>query len=138
MIVVGSGIGGGVVADQLSDAGRSVLVLEAGSYLFPTHIANLPRQQTPGRFSKHVWGLWDELRVRNTVNAGGVYNGAAGINFGGRCGPEWTNTTAVWEHTRSCSTRALHSVRLEPQGWARPDSSCTGSHLFNFEALLTV
>jgi hypothetical protein len=44
VIVVGSGMGGGVLADELSDRGARVLVLEAGSYLFPTHVANLPRR----------------------------------------------------------------------------------------------
>lgn len=42
VIVVGSGIGGGTLAEALSDRGLRTLVLEAGSYLFPTHIANLP------------------------------------------------------------------------------------------------
>jgi len=41
-VVIGSGMGGGVLADALSDAGRPVLVLEAGSLLYPTHITNLP------------------------------------------------------------------------------------------------
>ena len=49
VIVVGSGMGGGLLADQLTDAfrrtGRTarVLVLEAGSYLFPTHVYNVGR-----------------------------------------------------------------------------------------------
>ncbi len=42
VIVVGSGMGGGVLADALSDGGKSVLVLDAGSLLYPTHITNLP------------------------------------------------------------------------------------------------
>jgi choline dehydrogenase-like flavoprotein len=66
VIVVGSGIGGGILADQLSDLNLNVLVLEAGSYLFPTHIANLPRQHQIGQFDKHVWGLWDEFQIRPT------------------------------------------------------------------------
>jgi choline dehydrogenase-like flavoprotein len=84
-IVIGSGIGGGILADQLSDLGLDVLVLEAGSYLFPSHIANLPRQQAIGQFSKHVWGLWDEFQTLNYVNVpGSQYQGAQGFNLGGR------------------------------------------------------
>ena len=42
VVVISSGMGGGVLADALSDAGRRVLFLEAGSLLYPTHITNLP------------------------------------------------------------------------------------------------
>jgi choline dehydrogenase-like flavoprotein len=83
--VIGSGIGGGILADQLSDLGADVLVLEAGSYLFPTHVANLPRQHQVGQFDKHVWGLFDEFKVQNYVNTpGSVYGGGQGFNLGGR------------------------------------------------------
>ncbi len=85
VIVIGSGMGGGILADQLSDLGLDVLVLEAGSYLFPTHIANLPRQHQVGEFDKHVWGLWDEFQIKNYDSApGSSYNGAQGFNLGGR------------------------------------------------------
>jgi len=85
VIVIGSGAGGGILADQLSDLGLDVLVLEAGSYLFPSHIANLPRQHQIGQFDKHVWGLWDEFQVTNYVNgAGSGYQGGQGFNLGGR------------------------------------------------------
>jgi choline dehydrogenase-like flavoprotein len=85
VIVIGSGIGGGIVADQLSDLGRSVLVLEAGSYLFPTHVANLPRQHQVGQFDKHVWGLYDEFRITNYTNApGSTFDGGQAFNLGGR------------------------------------------------------
>lgn len=49
VIVVGSGMGGGLLADQVVDGfrrrqqDRRVLVLEAGSYLFPTHVYNVGR-----------------------------------------------------------------------------------------------
>ena len=46
IIVIGSGIGGGVLADDLADrlgARKRILVLEAGSYLFPTHVFNICR-----------------------------------------------------------------------------------------------
>ena len=85
VIVIGSGMGGGILADQLSDLGLEVLVLEAGSYLFPTHIANLPRQHLIGEFDKHVWGLWDEFQIKNYDDApGSGYGGAQGFNLGGR------------------------------------------------------
>lgn len=86
VIVVGSGMGGGVLADQLSDYGFDVLVLEAGSYLFPTHIGNLPRQHLlGGQFDKNIWSLWDDFKVTNYVNApGSQYDGGQGFNLGGR------------------------------------------------------
>lgn len=42
VVIVGSGFGGGILADALSDKGRKVLVLEAGSLIYPTHITGLP------------------------------------------------------------------------------------------------
>ena len=85
VIVIGSGVGGGILADQCSDQGLNVLVLEAGSYLFPTHVANLPRQHQVGQFSKHVWGLYDEFKVNNYVNTpNSNFNGGQAFNLGGK------------------------------------------------------
>lgn len=85
VIVIGSGIGGGIVADQLADLGLDVLVLEAGSALFPTHAANLPRRQAVGRFSKHLWDLFEDYKVINYINAAGSdFIGAQAFNLGGR------------------------------------------------------
>ncbi|CAD7695534.1 unnamed protein product [Ostreobium quekettii] len=91
VIVIGSGIGGGVVADAAADANLHTLLLEAGSYLYPTHIANLPRKHRTGFFAKHVWSLWGQGETRKTpYNAidvhgdGNVYKGGLGYNLGGR------------------------------------------------------
>ena len=46
IIIVGSGIGGGILADDLADRlgnQRRILVLEAGSFVYPTHVYNLSR-----------------------------------------------------------------------------------------------
>jgi choline dehydrogenase-like flavoprotein len=47
VIIIGAGMFGGYVADKLyrhgEDLGLRVLVLEAGSFLLPTHVQNLPR-----------------------------------------------------------------------------------------------
>lgn len=85
VIVIGSGIGGGILADQLSNRGMDVLVLEAGSYLFPTHTANLPRQHRIGQFDKHVWSLYDEFKVINYANGyGSQFDGGQAFCLGGR------------------------------------------------------
>ena len=43
IIIIGSGVGGGVLADALANKGLRILVLEAGSFLYPTHVYNLCR-----------------------------------------------------------------------------------------------
>ena len=46
IIVVGSGMGGGILADDLAERLRKtkrILVLEAGSFLYPTHVYNVCR-----------------------------------------------------------------------------------------------
>lgn len=46
MVIVGSGVGGGVLADDLADrvgSHKRLLVLEAGSFIYPTHVYNICR-----------------------------------------------------------------------------------------------
>ena len=45
-IIIGSGIGGGVLGDDLADRlghSKRILVLEAGSFIYPTHVYNICR-----------------------------------------------------------------------------------------------
>ena len=86
VIVIGSGFGGGVVANTCSNFGLKTLVLELGSYLFPTHVANLPRQHPlNNNVDKHIWHLWDEFKTTNYVNQpGSTYGGGQGFCLGGR------------------------------------------------------
>jgi choline dehydrogenase-like flavoprotein len=46
IIIIGSGFGGGILADDLADrigGSKRILVIEAGSYLYPTHVYNCSR-----------------------------------------------------------------------------------------------
>ena len=85
VIIIGSGMGGGVVASALADENKKVLVLEAGSLLFPTHVGNLPRRLLIGKFQKHIWSLWENFSVKNYNNLpGSAYDGGQAFNLGGR------------------------------------------------------
>jgi glycine/D-amino acid oxidase-like deaminating enzyme len=90
VIVVGSGMGGGVVAEELTDRGRNVLVLEAGSELFSVHTANLPQRHNvdgteDSAIVKHIWDLWDDgYKIINFNDVNGSYGGGQGYNLGGR------------------------------------------------------
>lgn len=72
VIVVGSGMGGGVLADQLSDRGLMVLVLEVGTVHQPTHVGNLPTGST----------LRTSVAFENTE--GSVLTRDVCLNLGGR------------------------------------------------------
>lgn len=46
IVIVGPGFGGGVLADDLADKvgdSKRILILDAGSYIYPTHVFNLCR-----------------------------------------------------------------------------------------------
>lgn len=88
VIVIGSGMAGGVLAERLSDNGFRALVLEAGGVPLETHIANLPRPHRSG-FQKHVWQRWYDFRARNyDFDRDDLDNhyrdGFQGFNLGGR------------------------------------------------------
>lgn len=93
VIIVGSGAGGGTLAHSLvrrpkpDGSRRRVLVLEAGSYLFPTHVGNLPRRETTGSgIARGIWELWYDYRIQRWQTDGGDNDLAIaqGLNLGGR------------------------------------------------------
>src|SRR4028119_40191 len=54
-IVIGSGIGGGTVADDLAERnpGDSIIVVDVGSSVYPTHVYNIsriPNDRVAGHF----------------------------------------------------------------------------------------
>jgi hypothetical protein len=83
ILVVGTGIGGGVLADELADrfgTDRRILVLEAGSNLYPTHVYNCSRLSNgavAGRFGcSSFWqagdpGSQNYIHERPQMNLGG-------------------------------------------------------------------
>ncbi|MEM9160185.1 MAG: GMC oxidoreductase [Verrucomicrobiota bacterium] len=82
-IIVGSGIGGGILADDLADnLGKSkrILVIDAGSFIYPTHVYHISRYSN-GAVARHF----------GVVNRGQGYNDHAHrigeepqMNLGGR------------------------------------------------------
>lgn len=95
VIVIGSGAGGGALAYALTtrpasgaQSAKRVLVLEAGSYLFPTHVGNLPRREPAGPTPEtHIWDLWYDYRIMRWTGPDGAPNSAEvsqALNLGGR------------------------------------------------------
>src|SRR5215208_6590771 len=83
IVIVGSGIGGGILADDLADRPgdrKRILVLEAGSYLYPTHVFNcfrFPNAEVAQHFAcKTFWQGGNEssqsyIHERPQLNFGG-------------------------------------------------------------------
>lgn len=76
VVIIGSGMGGGTLADALSDAGIKTLVLEAGGLRLPTHMTSLP-------------GDWTRLATHHAVGhftneAGSDFLPGVHLNLGGR------------------------------------------------------
>ncbi len=81
-IVIGSGIGGGIVADEIANRlGRShrILLLEAGSFIYPTHVYNfskIPNSATAQHFGADNFSPWPDTAY--------FIGGKPQMAFGGR------------------------------------------------------
>lgn len=86
VIVIGSGMGGGILADALADraarSGKRILVLEAGSYLLPTHVFNIGKVEN----ANLARGFECRTFWQANENEGGEFyiHARPHINLGGR------------------------------------------------------
>ena len=84
IIIIGSGVGGGVLADDLWDRlgdQRRILVLEAGSYLYPTHVYNIcrfPNADVASHFGCRTFSQAGDQNSQNYIHE------LPQLNFGGR------------------------------------------------------
>jgi hypothetical protein len=80
-IIIGSGIGGGTVADSLADShfGKRILVVDAGSFVYPTHVYNTSR--IPNDDVANHFGV-DNFRQAPTTQH--FIGGQPQLVFGGR------------------------------------------------------
>jgi hypothetical protein len=84
IVIVGSGIGGGVLADDLADrlgTSRRILVVEAGSFIYPTHVYNICRFPN-ANVAKH-FGC-DTFWQAGNEGAQNYIGEKPQLNFGGR------------------------------------------------------
>jgi choline dehydrogenase-like flavoprotein len=88
VIIIGSGIGGGTLADDLIDGIKSsgknarILVLEAGSYVHPTHVYNICRFPNADLARNYAVTTY---RQKNTDEKAEFFIGEKPqLNFGGR------------------------------------------------------
>lgn len=84
IVIIGSGIGGGVLADDLAERlgpFRRILVLEAGSFLYPTHIYNVcrfPNSRVAQHFGCDTFWQSGDSNTQNYIGE------KLQLNFGGR------------------------------------------------------
>ena len=84
VVIVGSGMGGGTLADDLSDRGAKVLLLEAGGLWFPVHMNELPRSEV-SFVSRDQLGHFTNPHYDPNVNNGVAnFNPGGHFNLGGR------------------------------------------------------
>jgi choline dehydrogenase-like flavoprotein len=84
IVIIGSGIGGGVLADDLAErlgGSKRILVIEAGSFIYPTHVYNLCRfsnSAVGNHFGCDVFWQYGNDTAQHFIG------GKPMLNFGGR------------------------------------------------------
>jgi choline dehydrogenase-like flavoprotein len=84
IVIVGSGMGGGVLADDLAErlgGSKRILVLEAGSFIYPTHVFNVCRfsnSSVANHFGCDTFWQWGNDTAQQFIG------GKPMLNFGGR------------------------------------------------------
>jgi len=84
LIIIGSGMGGGILADDIAERvgnQKRILVLEAGSYLYPTHIYNLCRFPNANVAKKFACKTFHQDGNEHSEN---YIHEQPQLNFGGR------------------------------------------------------
>jgi choline dehydrogenase-like flavoprotein len=87
IIIVGTGIGGGMLADALADRfqdARRILVLEAGSFLYPTHVYNCSRLPNAAVASRFGCGSFWQQATTGEGNNPFFIGERPQMNLGGR------------------------------------------------------
>ena len=127
VVVIGAGMFGGYCAEQIfrlgATAGLRVLVLDAGPFLLPTHVQNLPRSglnvpgpllpsADPGVARELVWGMpWRS----NVAWVGQAYCvGGKSLYWGGWCPRLLASDLAQWPPSVAAYLNANYPV-LEQQ-----------------------
>jgi hypothetical protein len=82
IIIIGSGMGGGLLADDLAEIShKRILVLEVGSYLFPTHVYNCTRFPNDATAKKYTVKTFEQ----SSNDSDEFFIGEQPqLNFGGR------------------------------------------------------
>jgi choline dehydrogenase-like flavoprotein len=96
VVVVGSGSGGGVAAAALAEAGKRVIILEAGSYYNETD------------FVQSELAAYQNLFLRGGFfpSADGMVSIAAGSTVGGGSTVNWSNSLLTPDTVRACWANA--------------------------------
>ena len=79
-VIIGSGAGGSVAANNLAQAGYSVLILEKGSYIPPNEISNLEAEALDKLYEQH--GMVTTSDGNIMILAGSTVGGGTTVNWG--------------------------------------------------------